>query len=337
MPIDAVHGDTGTGKSLMLERLAGHLWEHGGMKSRVLIGDGGADTYNDRGLVDDGVIEVVDYSSWDYPMEALKLISNLWFPRDWRDPHSKLVAPKPDVHEKYGLWIFEGGSVMGNWLLSDVPGGFGWHAATETGFGGIKDEDGLLSITDDFKGAEAADSFKQSGAVTGKHFGLAQRKIVNAIRTSKKFPKMVFWTFHSTEGPDKGAGGTTKQFGEITGKKIIGPDLGGKALASTIGREFGNLFHADQAVTRKTELDKVTNQQITHVKTEFRLYTRRHFDPNKDVMVEYVAGTRFSKAKDFYTSKDPGDTLLQFYQDVKNHLNDERAKRQAKEEQKNGI
>lgn len=316
--IDGGHGDTGSGKSLALERLAGHIWETAGLKTRVYYGDGGEDTYNDRGLVDDGVIELMDFSTRPFPETVVKLIGDGWFLKDPKDPNSKLIAPAANFYETHGLVVYEGGSVMGNYLLSDVPGGLGWHAANNTKFGGVKDEDDELSYKDDFKGAEGKfEDYLLQGSIAPKHYQLSQRKIVNTIRASKKFPRMTFWTFHSTEGADKTSNGASGKFGEITGKKIIGPDVGGRALASTIGREFGNLFHFDQAITSEKTLDEVTHKQITLTKRDFRVYTRRHHDPNQEVLTEYIAGTRTKALKDYYSSKEPGDTLLQVYQAIK--------------------
>lgn len=318
MAIDAIHGDTNSGKTKSLERLAGHIYETSGKKTRVYIGDGGGDTYNDRGLVDDDIIQMMDFSVRPYPLTVMKLMTDFWFLSDPQDPNSKLVKPdRAKFYEEYGLVIFEGGSVMGNWALSDIEGGLAWHGATGTGFGGVKDEEDELSYTDAFKGADGnIDAYKVQGTNAIKHFMIVQRKLLQAIRTSKKFPGLTYWTFHSTEGADRTAGGTTGDYGKIQGKKIIGPDVGGKALASTIGREFGNLLHADQATSTKKELDETTKKQVTVTEREFRLYTRRHMDPNQDVAVEYIAGTRMSGVQDYYTSKTPGDSILQFYADV---------------------
>lgn len=326
MSLDGGYGDTSSGKSKAIERLIGHMWEHSGKRARVWIGDGGGETYNDRGLVDDGVIELMDFSIRDFPMTVLKLITDGYFLKDPKDPNSKLVPPPIDEFDRYGMRVYEGGTVIGNWMLSDIPGGLAHHAATETGFGGVKDEDGVLSYEDDFKDAEGKiDDYTLQGANSPKHFMIAQRKILTAIRGSKRFPGMVWWTFHPTEGPDKTEGGESGKYGNITGKKIIGPDAGGRALASTIGKEFGNLLHFDQVTLAKKELDETSKKQITTVEKEFRLYTRRHYDPNQQVMIEYVAGSRTPGVEDYYVSKTPGDSLLQFYSDVA------RLRREAKE------
>lgn len=332
MAIDAGYGDTHSGKTKALEMLAGHIFEKTGKKTRVYIGDGGAETYNSRGLVDDGVIELLDFSIYDYPQTVLKLLTDFYYFKDPKDPKSKLVAPPATLSETHGLIVFEGGTVIGNWLLSDVPGGFAWHAAQATGFGGIKDADGLLTYTDEFKGAEGIDKFQDQGINAPLHYAFVQKKILNAIRKSKQFPGLVYWTFHPTEGPDKTQGGESggqKDGYKVKGKAIIGPDAGGKALASTLAKEFGNLHHFDQALILKKEKDGTTQKQITEYQREFRLYTRRHYDPNQDVMTEYVAGTRTADVADYYTSKEPGDSLLQFYQAVKEARERERAKKAA--------
>lgn len=325
MAADALYGDTTSGKSKAIEMLAGYLYEQTGKLTEVYIGDGGGQTYNSRGLVDDGVIRLFDYSVLDYPDTVIKLMAEGWWPND----KGKLVPPDANHFDKYALRVYEGGTVMGGWLLSDVPGGMGWHAATKTGFGGVKDDDGLLSWKDAFKGAEKlADDYLLQGINAPKHYQIIQRKLLNAIRKSKVFPGLVIWTFHPTEGPDKTAGGESGQYGKITGRRIIGPDVGGKALASTIGKEFGNLLHMDQAITQAREKDETTSKNVTSTEREYRLYTKRHYDPNQDVLIEYVAGSRVN-VEDYYTSAKPGDSLLQFYQAVSEAQKKGRAERVA--------
>lgn len=317
MAIELAYGDTMSGKSTALEVLAHHLWERSQKKTRVYIGDGGADSYNRRGLVDAGIIEILDYSSREWPMTVLKLIADYYFLKDPKDPNSKLVAPPANLFDQYGLMIFEGGTVLGQYLLSDMKGGMAWQAATGTKFGGVKDEDDVLSVRD---GLNGFDDYTLQGANAPRHWQVIQGKLVSAIRSSKKFPGLVYWTAHPTEAPDKTEGGESGQYGKITGKKIIGPDFGGKAKASLIGKEFGNLLHFDTVTLAAKEKDPTSSKQITTLDREYRLYTRRHFDPNQQVMVEYVAGNRCAVPNmmpDYLVSKEPGDSILQFYQRLK--------------------
>lgn len=316
MAIELIWGDSHSGKTTAMETLARHMHAQNGKKTRVYIGDGGADSYNAHSLVDDGIIEIFDYSGYDFPMTVLKLMSDLYFPKDWRDAKSKLVPPPADLHEKYGLLIFEGGQVMGQWLLSDVPGGMGWHSATESGFGGLKDKDDQLHTEDAMKDVPAA--YNLHGAVTGIQFYQVQRKLLSALRATKKFPGLVYWTTHPTEAADKTEGGTIDQYGKISGKKIIGPDFGGKALTSLISREFGNMLHSDTVTLTAKSTDATTQKSISVSSREYRLYTRRHFDAEQKVLgTEYLAGNRAArpeKMPDYFTSKNPGDSILQFYQ-----------------------
>ncbi len=312
--IDLLYGDTVSGKTTALENLAHHVHETTGKKTRVYIGDGGADSYDRRGLVTAGIIEIMDFSSREWPMTVLKLMSDYWFLKDPKDPNSQLVAPPANLFDTHGLMIFEGGAVIKEWLLDDVKGGLAWQAATGSGFGGVKDEDDNLSVKDDYKGATDGDTLH--GANAPKHYQIVQARIKQAIRSSKRFPGMVLWTSHPTEGPDRTEGGESGQYGKITGKKIIGPDMGGPKQVSLIGREFGNVLHFDAVNLKSKELDPTSKKQVSQVDYEFRLYTRRHYDPNQDVLIEYVAGNRAADPKlvnDYYVSKEPGDSLLQFY------------------------
>lgn len=322
MAIELIYGDSHSGKSTALEVLARQMHKQTGKRTRVYIGDGGGESYNSHGLVDDGIIELFDYSGRDFPMMVLKQMADYWWPQDTKDPSSKLVAPvMAKLAEVYGLVIFEGGQVMGQWLLSDVPGGFAWHSANETGFGGVKDEDDLLHYEDqraDIK--DIPEVYRLQGVVSPKQFYKVQQKLLSAVRASKKFPGLVYWTSHPTqETADKTAGATSDQYGKITGKKIIGPDFGGKALASLITKDFGNSLHADSVPVQTKVKDETTGQQVTNITREYRLYTRRHMDPELKEDAEYIAGNRAYpgaklKMPDYFVSKEPGDSILQFYQ-----------------------
>lgn len=317
MAIELSYGDSLSGKSTALEVLARHMHNQTGKGARVYIGDGGVESYNSHGLVDDGVIETFDYSGHDYPMTVLRLMSDLYFPKDWRDPTSKLVAPAANLFDKYGLLIFEGGQAMGQWLLGDEPGGMGWHSANKTGFGGVKDEADELNWEDE-AAKDIPEAYRNHGAVSGKQFYLIQRRLLSAIKSTKKFPGLVYWTSHPTqETADKTSGATSDQYGKITGKKIIGPDFGGKALASLITKEFGNTTHFDVVPVTKKVKDETTNQNVTTIDREYRLYTRRHMDPEMKEDAEYIAGNRAAipaRMPDYFVSNEPGDSILQFYQ-----------------------
>lgn len=332
MAADLFYGDSHAGKSAAIERLARHILETTGKKTRVYIGDGGEGTYDINGMVSDGNIELFDYSSNDYPMAIVQMMGDLYWPKDWRKPMSKdnkLVAPSADLFEQYGMLVFEGGQVMGEYLMSDLPGGMRWHAAHKTGFGGVKDESDELSTQDDIDSTYK--DYSLHGSASGKHFYVVQKKLLTAIKASKKFPGKVVWTTHPTEAADKTEGGKADQYGKISGKSIIGPDFGGKALASIILKEFNHTFHFDTYT--KTVQTKVDGKTITSQQREHRVYTRRHKDPNGQVQTEYMAGIRGpAEILDFYVSKEPGDAVLQVYQ----ALNDYRKKQQLVKEQTNG-
>src|SRR5579864_5379908 len=114
MAIDAGYGDTHSGKTKALEMLAGYLNEQNGKGAQVFIGDGGAETLNSRGLVDDGVIRVVDFSVYPYPETVLKLIAQGWWPDDkdrivkdgkptgWYTPKAKLTKPSATIFDTIG-------------------------------------------------------------------------------------------------------------------------------------------------------------------------------------------------------------------------------------------
>ena len=313
MAIELAYGDSMSGKSTGLEALIRHNFNQTGKGARVYLGDGGGDSYNSHGLVDDGVIQLMEYTYREWPMTIVKLMGDLYFPKDPTDPKSKLVAPPIDLFDKVGIIIFEGGTVMGQYLLNGPEGSMEWQAAQQTGFGGVKDAADELHVTD---GSEYKE-YNEQGSTTSKHYAIIQRRILSCIRASKKFPGLVYWTSHPTEGPDRTEGGESKGFGDIVGKKVIGPDFGGRAPVSLISKEFGNTLHFDNVTIQKREADETSKKQVTTINKEYRVYTRRHYDPNGQVNIEYVAGNRGAVPKmieDYYVSKEPGDALLQFYE-----------------------
>lgn len=322
---DCYYGDTHTGKSKAGETLADELIRKYNKKVRVHMFDGGGDTWNAHGWVDEGMIEIEDFAHYHWPMTVIKLLAEYW----WPDAKSgKLAAPPSNLFDSHVMMVFEGGAAIGQYLLSDIPGGLAWQSATQTKFGGVKDEDEELSTTDGIK----AGGYEMQGSNSPRHSMIAQRKLLSMVRTARKFPGHKLWTSHPAVGPDKASGGEAGKFGEIKGKRVIGPDFGGPATVSLISKEFGNVLHFETVdiITRKK--DETTNKTIATIDREHRIYTRRHFDPEQLVQTEYIAGNRCPIPKmmpDHFVSKEPGDSVLQFYTTLSEAVKVNNAKKAA--------
>jgi len=192
---DLFYGDTHTGKSKAGESLADELIRRSNKKVRVHMFDGGGDTWNAHGWVDEGMIEIADFSHHHWPMTVIKLLAEYW----WPDVKTgKLAKPPVNLFDTHVMMVFEGGAAIGQYLMSDIPGGLAWQAATGTGFGGVKDEDDELSTTDEYKGAEG---YEKQGSNSPRHSMIAQRKLLSMVRTARKFPGNVLWTSHPAIGP----------------------------------------------------------------------------------------------------------------------------------------
>jgi len=306
---DLFYGHSMKGKSRAIAELVEHLYAKTGKKSRLYIGDGGVATYENTGLIEAGVLEVVEFSHLPAAMTYLKAMTRGWAPNEegvWGKPSSDYMTGK-----SHGLVIFEGATVIKSWLLGDISE----KIAKGQKIGGVKDDGGEL-VTVDEKQEGLPDEWRRHGQVQGLHHGTAYRELERAIRTSTTFSGKVIWTAHPTEAPDFTEGGRSGKHGVITGKKLIGPDVCGKAKAATIGSLFGNCLHFDTAMAKNVrERDDLTGQNISMLEPEYRIYTRSHFDPDGLEMIEFRAGSRSDGLPLYYTHEAPGKAILEFYQD----------------------
>jgi hypothetical protein len=84
-------------------------------------------------------------------------------------------------------------------------------------------------------------------------------------------------------------------------------------------RVFNNTLHFVTASRKKNkEKDEHTEQMITELDVEYRVYTRDHFHPDGSTFVKYKAVTRGASEKEgmeqYLTSEEPGKAVLAFYQ-----------------------
>ena len=305
---DLYYGHSMKGKSRAIAELVEHIYGKTGKKSRVYIGDGGVSTYHSTGLVEAGILEVVEFSHLPAAMTYLKAMTRGWAPKEdgvWAQPSPDYMAGKT-----HGLVIFEGATVIKSWLLGDISE----KIAKGQKIGGVKDEGGEL-VTVDEKVEGLPDEWRRHGQVQGLHHATAYRELERAIRTSTMFHGKVIWPAHPPEAPDLPEGGRSGQPGISPGKKLIGPDVCGKARAATIGSMFGNCLHFDTAMQKNREKDDLTGQNINILEPEYRIYTRPHFDPDGLEMIEFRAGARCEGLPLFYTHPEPGKAIIDFYRD----------------------
>lgn len=309
---DLFYGHSLKGKSRAIAQLVSKLYETTGKKSRLYIGDGGVGTYENTGLVKDGILEVCDFSWMSYPSTVLLAMSRFW----WPDKTGKWFKPTPEFlsGESHAMVIFEGATVIKQWLMGNNEGAIADKIGKGEKFGGVKDDAGDL-ITVDGKVEGIPDNWRKHGQITGLHYMKAYREIESAIQRTSAFNGWVVWTAHPTEAPDLTEGGRSGQHGQIQGKRIIGPDVCGKSKAATISSLFGNTLHFDTAMKTRRLPDVLTGQSVGMLEPEYRIYTRDHFDPDGREIIEFRAGNRNDpkKVELYYTSEEPGLAVLDVY------------------------
>ena len=174
---DLYYGHSMKGKSRAIAELVEHIYGKTGKKSRVYIGDGGVSTYHSTGLVEAGILEVVEFSHLPAAMTYLKAMTRGWAPKEdgvWAQPSPDYMAGKT-----HGLVIYEGATVIKSWLLGDISE----KIAKGQKIGGVKDEGGEL-VTVDEKVEGLPDEWRRHGQVQGLHRATAYRELERAIRTS---------------------------------------------------------------------------------------------------------------------------------------------------------
>jgi DNA polymerase III delta prime subunit len=323
---DLIYGPPGSGKTLMLIALAKNIYQKTGKQTRVYTGDGSYSMYKNSGLVDGGIIaSLMDFTARDYPFSVLQQITEGMIPVDLDDPKSKFRTLTKEEVNNTGLWIFEGLSVAGNYMMGDAKGGLAQRAAD----GEVIGQDIAARFTDGNDKDKILDKdgnpYKYGGN-SGGHYAFGQRHLLANIVRSKSLPRQVVWTAH--ERYDDGERGGSFSKGQTADKykledKIIGPECIGKQMTANISREFGNTLHTTVASKKSQEGDDKTTGKGKYVeKAEYRLYTRDHYDPDGIVTMKYRAVNRVANEekvnmiKDYYTGEKPGQALLAFYKDL---------------------
>lgn len=306
-------GPSGAGKTTaIIEMLLDFLATYPDKIARVYVGDGSKASYLDTGLVQspdnpNGRIQLLDYSTRDWPLTTMQDICEGKFPKDPFDPTSPLVSPTPEEFAKIGFWVFEGLSTASQYIMGDKKGGLSEQSARGVKIG----QDSPIRITDaetDSKGNYIPNT--GSGYVFGgnpmAHYNFAQRRVLGWIERTKALPGWVIWTAHERAAEE---GGTT-------GEKLIGPEAAGKALTAGLSKYFSETLHFTIALGSKNQVDKVTEKNVKLSTLDYRIYTRDHYDPDGMTGLVYRAVNRCmipSMMPDFLSGKEPGENIRRFY------------------------
>lgn len=295
--VDLVYGRSGMGKTTWWLKIAKHLYETRGLKTRCYSGDGGFATVQASGLIEAGVVELFQYTNRPHPFETTLFACQGKWPRDPEDHKSPWQPLTPDVAKLYGLWVYEGLSAMSKYLTSgSVEGGIaqrrGTGQKTSAMDGAITFKDGEVSVS----------------SITMSDFGSVQRTMYERVQETYRLPGWVYWTAHQKDVDDA-----------ETKERLIGPEVLGKAMTSSIGASFGNTIHLDTAALKDAsgkpvkKKDPVTKKDVDEIELERRAYTREHYDPDATNFIKYYANNRCATPEVMPTYLAPPDPI-RFYQ-----------------------
>lgn len=299
---DCVYGSSGTGKSEACARLVEAIYKDTGKRARLVIGDGSLLTY--EYLIAAGVAQAVEFGAMAWPQDTLVKLSSGWWLVD-----GTLVPPGAPGNDlsNVGIYVFEGLSVAGAYIMGNVHGGLAWRSGRGEKIG----QDSPIRIVEgdiDPKTGKVIDGPGSSfGGNPPSHYNVAQRTLLDCLQRSKSLPvDAVVWTAHeATNNPEN----------DLNRELIIGPEVVGKALTTSIQRSFNNTIHMCTVTKRAKAQDAFTGKAVDELDTEYRLYTRDHFSAAGTTMTRYKAVTRaFHEMPLYLVAEEPGLTLIAYYE-----------------------
>lgn len=263
--VDLVYGASGAGKTTWCLKLAEYLYATTGKKTRWYLGDGGGETIEISGATSgpDAFVEVINYNSFDNPLETTQLICEGYSPAG-----KGFLPPAREELEAIGLWVYEGLTVMSDYIMGDRVGGLANRMSRGE----------MLNNDDSFR---LKDGSLQFGGNARTHYSFTQRRILDLIQRSRALPGMVLWTAHERRVDD-----------EENRETLFGPDVVGKALTARIGASFGHTTHLQKVTTKQKVTDPTTKKVVERLVLERRAYTQEHVDPEAKTFVKYYANTR---------------------------------------------
>lgn len=268
-----IYGDSGSGKTTLIESLAVWLWRREGKRTRLVTGDGGGwDSI--QHLVTAGIVEPWDISRTSTPFETVNFATLGYWPKQPRNPASelipgtftsyeaycrrctKVVRPKgpqgvpanftcstckatigdrdTDIEnrtyqecnpenglDKIGLYAFEGLTAFANIMMAKMSD----RAASGEKLG----PDAAVRLLD---------GKTWVGGSGLAHYGMAQRRVLDAIEKSRGLPCYTCWTALQMRATDT----------DIS-LPVFGPEVVGKALTASVSRSFANSFNIAEVPT----------------------------------------------------------------------------------------
>lgn len=298
---ECYYGAPGSGKSEACARMAETIFRETGKRTRIVVGDGSALTYEH--LVEAGVADILDFSTRSWPQATLIQLSKGY----WPNAKDDLVPTDAATKATIGLYIFEGLSVAGAYILGLVEGGLAWRAARGEKIG----QESPIRIVDGVVDPKTNTVVSGTGMTFGgnppSHYGVAQRTLQECLNNSKGLKVPVIWTAHeATNNPEN----------DLNKELLVGPEVVGKALTSTIQRSFNNTLHFCTVSKRTKQQDSFTGKAVDDLDVEHRIYTRDHFSAAGASLTRFKACTRGADAQvpQYVTGGAPGMAVLAYYE-----------------------
>lgn len=256
-----IYSDSRVGKTTNLYFLVKYLWETYSQISRVIIGDpGGAAPFIDSGMVDEGIVELFDFSYRQLAIADFRRLSRGYWPilnskgQEFFQTSEHCITP-PEKWAKIGGYFIDSMTSVGRLLIShcsDQEGGLGFKEAWSY------EEDG-----------ETIRGLQQG------HYGIVQKEIykLHAHGFAMLPIRMLGWTALIGKGEDK-----------RDRSSKYGPQLVGNASTPEVPTWFNDVFHFDRILESKEENGAV-------VTTEKRVaWFLEH--PDRETSIPYLCGCR---------------------------------------------
>lgn len=259
-----IYSDSRVGKTTNLYFLVKYLWEKYNKISRVIIGDpGGATPFIDSGMVDNGIVELFDFSYRQLAIADFRRLAKGYWPTysskgvEYFRSDSYCETTK-EKWETIGGYFIDSMSSVGRLLIShcsDQQGGLGFKEAWSY------EEDG-----------ETIRGLQQG------HYGIVQKEIykLHAHGFSLLPVQMLGWTALVGKGEDK-----------RDRSSKYGPQLVGNASTPEIPTWFNDTFHFEKIIESKED----PNNKGVMIDVEKRVaWFIEH--PDRETGISYLCGPR---------------------------------------------
>jgi len=307
---DCFYGGPASGKSVSITQLIEDVYLTTGKKSRVWVGDGSSMSYH--ALMKAGVVDLCEYNMMDYPRTILHnivhgawLVENRWV---WPDETDPVTGWKNDLSQ-VGVWVCEGLTVMGSYLMGHAKGAMAWCSANNIKIG----QDSPIRFIDGIIDPKTGKLLEGPGTPTGgnspSHYQVAQNLLAESAHRTRKLPvDYVIWTAHEGyNDPEK----------DLNREPVVAPAVPGRVLTGQVQKLFNNTLHMVSVPKRVKAQDSHTGRAIDELDLEYRLYTRDHFSATGASTVRFKACTRVGDNRavpQYLVAETPGTAVLEYYQ-----------------------